>query len=88
VIFDYIYRWLLEETDRDEVARMRRSSRFTGEGLRFGFESGEVVGFLEERGFVDIQDVSTEELKNLYFHGPNSERVITSGYAIASGRTK
>ena len=52
VVFDYLYASALQaDRQRGEVARMRRSARFTGEKLVFGIEEGSIVEFLTARGF-------------------------------------
>jgi methyltransferase (TIGR00027 family) len=89
VVFDYIYTALLNGSVRHgEVSRMRRVRRFSGEGLAFSIPEGKVREFLEQRGFTDVKDVSSEELHACYFTGPNARRKVAWGYAIASGEVK
>jgi len=87
IIFDYIDTWLLGAADqRGEIKRMRRSRRFTGEGLTFGIEEGTIEAFLQQRGFGQIKNVTAEDLKKAYFTGVNQKRKVASGYAIVSAR--
>lgn len=87
IIFDYIYTWLLGAADqRGEIKRMRRSRRFTGEGLTFGIEEGTIEAFLQQRGFGQIKNVTAEDLKKAYFTGVNQKRKVAAGYAIVSAR--
>jgi len=84
IIFDYGYTWLIEQTRRGEIRRMRRARRFTGEGLIFGIGEGTVEAFLQQRGFTRVQNTTTDDLRRLYLSGPNQGRRLASGYAIAS----
>jgi methyltransferase (TIGR00027 family) len=84
VVFDYIYTSLLDGTVKHgEVSRMRRARRFSGEGLIFSIPEGEAGKFLEQRGFVNVSNIPSEELHRRYFTGPNSRRNVAWGYAIA-----
>src|SRR5215216_2692143 len=83
VIFDYFY----NETLRDmKMKTTRRITRVIGERLIFGIDEGQIEPFLTRRGFRDVRNADAEELKRLYFTGPNAGRVICTGVAIASAR--
>jgi methyltransferase (TIGR00027 family) len=83
VIFDYFY----SETLRDmKMKTARRITRVIGERLIFGIDEGQIEPFLAQRGFRDVRNADAEELKRLYFTGPNAGRVISTGAAIASAR--
>jgi len=85
VVFDYIYTALLDNTVRHgEVSRMRRVRHVSGEGLTFSIPQGTIKDFLEKRGFIQVKDVSSEDLHQLYFSGLNAKRKIAWGYGIAS----
>jgi methyltransferase (TIGR00027 family) len=81
VIFDYFY----NETLYD-MKTVRRITRVIGERLIFGIDEGQIEPFLTRRGFRDIHNATTGELKRLYFTGPNAGRPISTGIAIASAR--
>ena len=86
VVFNYIYTVLMDGSVRHgEVSRMRRARRFSGEGLTFTIPEGMVKDFLAGRGFVNISDVSGEDLHQRYFSGMNARRKVAWGYGIASG---
>lgn len=83
VIFDYFY----TETLRDmKLKSTRRILRVIGERLTFGIDEGEIESFLVRRGFRDVRNADDEELKRLYFTGPNAGRTVSKGVAIASAR--
>ncbi len=85
IIFDYMYAAALEARHkRGEVASMQRYSGMTGEGLTFGIEEGTVEGFLNQRGFYRVKNVTAEDLKRLYFTGVNQKRQVAPIYAIVS----
>src|SRR5918997_4608404 len=83
VVFDYFY----NETLRDmKMKTARRIARVIGEGLIFGIDEGQIEPFLTWRGFRDVRNADAEELRRLYFTGPNAGRVISIGVAIALAR--
>ena len=83
IIFDYIYRLVLDGVQKHgEVSNMRRYRFMTGEGLTFGIEEGTVESFLKERGFRQVRDMNANGLRQAYFTGKNAGRKIASGYGI------
>jgi methyltransferase (TIGR00027 family) len=84
LVFDYLYSSALTAKEkRGEIARMQRTSRFTGEGLIFGIEEGGVEDFLRARGFGRILNVTADDLHAKYFTGANQKRSVAPIYAIA-----
>ena len=88
LIFDYATNTYLNDTSHGEIKRMRIMQRFTGEGLSFGLEPGQVEEFLTQRGFGDVRNISAEDLRRQYFTGANAARNLTDGYAIATARVR
>ncbi|HEX2979967.1 MAG TPA: SAM-dependent methyltransferase [Anaerolineaceae bacterium] len=85
LVFDYIDAALLSQpTTHSEVTSMRRYRGMTGEGLRFGIPVVEIENYLSQRGFTQVTNIRSEELKERYFHGKNAARNVMSGYAIVS----
>jgi methyltransferase (TIGR00027 family) len=83
IIFDYLYASALTAANkRGEIARMERASRFSGEGLTFGIDEGKVEEYLRSRGYTQITNVTSEELRKAYFTGVNQGRAIAPIYAI------
>jgi methyltransferase (TIGR00027 family) len=83
IIFDYIYRLVLEGVQKHgEVSNMRRYRFMTGKGLTFGIEEGKIESFLQERGFSQVRDMDANGLRQAYFNGKNVGRKIASGYGI------
>jgi len=83
IIFDYVYASALTTArKRGEIARMKRYSRFTGEGLVFGIEEGKVEEFLSRRGYIHIENATGNDLKKVYFTGVNQNRPVAPIYAI------
>jgi len=83
IIFDYVYTSALTATDkRSEVARMQRTQRYTGEGLIFGIEEGQIEVFLQTRGYTQIKNMTGNDLKKAYLTGVNQTRAIAPIYAI------
>lgn len=87
VVFDYVYQALLDGTQtQSEIKNMQRYRFMTGEELKFGIPAGQVETFLLTRGFRQVTDICTEDLKAAYFTGKNADREIASGYGIVIGR--
>ncbi len=86
IVFDYVYREVLEGELQSEVRNMRRYRFMSGEGLTFGIPEGTVEAFLRQRGFSQVKDVNAADLKQAYFTGKNAERKVAGGYGIAVGR--
>jgi methyltransferase (TIGR00027 family) len=87
VVFDYIYRSVLDAQKHSEVKGMRRYRFMTGEGLTFGIPEGTVETFLKERGFRHVNDINADDLKACYFNGKNAGRTVAGGYGITTGTT-
>lgn len=87
IVFDYIYQAVLDGFHkRSEVSNMRRYRFMTGEGLTFGIPEGTVDAFLDERGFQQVKDISSRDLKTAYFTGKNASRKVAGGYGIVIGK--
>lgn len=87
VVFDYVYRSVLDGRQRHgEINGMRRYRFMTSEGLTFGIPDGQVEIFLRERGFHRVKDVNGHDLKVAYFTGKNARRAVTGGYGIVIGK--
>lgn len=85
LIFDYIDADLLKRpANHAEVKNMRRYRGMSGEELRFGFPMAQIDAYLARRGFTQIVNTRSDELKSLYFHGKNEARQVMSGYGIVS----
>jgi methyltransferase (TIGR00027 family) len=83
IVFDYVYTSALTAAHkRREIVRMQRTKRYTGEGLVFGIEEEQAEEFLRVRGYTQIRNVTSEDLKWMYFTGVNRTRVIAPIYAI------
>jgi methyltransferase (TIGR00027 family) len=83
IVFDYIYRLVLDGVQKHgEINNMRRYRFMTGEGLTFGIEEGTVESFLKARGFRKARDMDANGLRQAYFVGKKAGRKIASGYGI------
>jgi methyltransferase (TIGR00027 family) len=87
IVFDYVYRSVLEGAqNHSEISGMRRYRFMTGEGLTFGIPEGAIEIFLKERGFQQVKDVNVDYLKATYFTGKNAGRAVAGGYGIVIGK--
>jgi methyltransferase (TIGR00027 family) len=83
VIFDYFTNEFLRGP---LVKKIRRLMRMIGEEHLFGIDEGQLEPFLTQRGFCDIHNATSEDLRGLYFIGPNAGRVLSRGVDIALAR--
>jgi methyltransferase (TIGR00027 family) len=87
VIFDYVDEAVLQgPVGHNEIKNMRRYRGMTGENLHFGLPVAQIEPFLTRRGFEQVSNICSEQLKELYFKGKNQARQVTSGYAIVSAQ--
>lgn len=86
VIFDYFYNETLHDTSNGYGKMMNKAGKVSGEKYMFGIDQGQIETFMNQRGFQDIQNMTLEDLKPLYFTGSNAGRVLPKGIAIVSAR--
>jgi methyltransferase (TIGR00027 family) len=86
VIFDYFYNEILRDPNNSYAKSLRRAGQLSGEEYMFGIDRGQIETFLSQRGFCDVQNMTLDDLKQIYFTGPNAGRVVPKGIAIASAR--
>jgi len=86
VIFDYFYNAVLRDKSRRDVKALQQAARLSGEQYLFGIDEGQIGPFLTQRGFRDVRNATLEDLKRLYFTGPNAGRAVPEGIAIVSAR--
>jgi methyltransferase (TIGR00027 family) len=83
IIFDYVYTSALTTTQkRGEIARMQRYGKFTGEALTFSIDEGKIGELLCRLGFTETKNVTSDDLKRMYFSGVNRDKPIAAIYAI------
>jgi methyltransferase (TIGR00027 family) len=82
VLFDYYPQSLIDGTCELEVAKnILNSAEKTGEPFQFGIEN---VGiFLIQREFSQVCNVTSDDYKNMYFHGINKDREVCSLLSFA-----
>ena len=88
VIFDYMYNEILLDESRADVKSLHRAAQVSGESYVFGIDQGDIGSFLNQRGFIDVQNNTLEELKQIYFTGKNAGRVVPASIAIGTARVK
>jgi len=77
IIFDFYPESVVDGTCPLEVGQnIRKFLMELGEPLQFGIEEGIVEKFLSERGFSQIQGVTSTNCKRTYFHGKNKNRDV------------
>lgn len=77
VIFDYYPESVVDGTCKLEIGTNIRNHLIQiGEPLQFGIKEDEIEDFLTQFGFSEIQNVTSEDYKKLYFHGLNKNRDV------------
>jgi methyltransferase (TIGR00027 family) len=82
IIFDYQYILPPTQTQTRRDYLYAVISRFSGERRSFGIENGQIIDFLERRGFTHVVDANADRLKHLYCTGSNQDRMVSEVYAI------
>lgn len=77
ILFDYFHQCVIDETC--EAGKLfRYYAEPVGETLKFGLKEEAVEKFLLERGFSNIENVTSEDYKKAYFQGINEKREVCS----------
>lgn len=77
VIFDYYPESVVDGTCKLEIGtNIRNHVAEQGEPLQFGIKEEKIEDFLTEFGFSRVQNVTSEDYKDLYFHGKNENRDV------------
>jgi methyltransferase (TIGR00027 family) len=89
IVFDYYLRSAIDGTSREQAAmNLRKFTELAGEPLSFGIEEGTAEGFLSMRGFYQVKNVTTQDLKNTYFEAKDRKREVAPFHAIAVATVK
>lgn len=77
VIFDYYPESVVDGTCKLEIGTDIRNHLIQiGEPLQFGIKEAEIEDFLMQFGFSKIQNITSEDYKELFFHGKNENRKV------------
>lgn len=93
IIFDYMFKSAVDGTCKLEEAitfqrRARRQYSQRGEPILFGIEKGAVEDFLCQRGFHQVEDLTGQVLKDIYFVGKNKDRPVARYFGIVHATVK
>ena len=84
LIFDYTYHEVVTGSyERKEAKEWLKITEKAGEPLLFGIKIGDLEQFLSERGFFNINNITSDYFKNNYFVGINKDRESTPILSIA-----
>ncbi|WP_440950578.1 SAM-dependent methyltransferase [Methanosphaerula subterraneus] len=85
ILFDYYPASVVDGSSGSEIAKnIRNFTQMVGEPLQFGIPDGEIVRTLTEYGFSEVRNVTSEEYRNLFFHGKNAGRQVCDLLAFVS----
>jgi methyltransferase (TIGR00027 family) len=89
IVFDYYFRSAIDGTSRNQaVMNLRKSAELLGEPFSFGIEEGTAEEFLSKRGFYQVKNVTSQDLKKAYFEGRNRKREVAPFQAVVSATVK
>ena len=89
VVFDYIYRSVLDGTCELKGARgFVRQVEKRGDPVAFGIEEGTVEEFLSERGFHQVRSVTADFVKSAYFRGASRSIEVAPFLGYVHARVK
>jgi methyltransferase (TIGR00027 family) len=81
IIFDYQYNG--QDPAHEQSSYVYGAlSRVSGERRAYGIEKGQIKEFLTLRGFTNVVNADADQLKRLYYTGPNKDRISAENYAI------
>ncbi|MFA4860620.1 SAM-dependent methyltransferase [Methanoregula sp.] len=84
IVFDYIPESVVDGTCELEAGKnWRKGLMDVGEPFLFGIKEGEIETFLTQRGFSNVQNVTSKDYKTAYFFGKNEGRVMNSLLSFA-----
>jgi len=84
IIFDYVFQSVLDgtcgvaEVNRGRKAYERIGTPLTSEHPRFGVEEGTIEGFLSERGFYQVENVTGDHFESAYSKGATQNKKLWS----------
>ena len=84
IVFDYIPQSVVDGTCDLEAGRnWRKGVMDVGEPFLFGIKAGEIETFLTQRGFSNVQNITSEDYRKAYFFGKNEGRKVNSLLSFA-----
>jgi len=89
MVFDYLPPDVINgNSPRVEAQSMYSEVKKHGETFRLGFEPRELESFLNENGFMVIEDIPAPDLKPLYFKGNSASRQVTPIFRFVYAKEK
>jgi methyltransferase (TIGR00027 family) len=77
IIFNYVFKSVIDRTNsNEEASKWRKAVERRGEPAIFGIEEGMIEGFLSERGFCQVENVSCDFYRKFYFDKSNRARRV------------
>ena len=87
VVFDYFPTSVVNGSTRLEEARgLSAALKQLGEEFVFGIDPGNMADFLLERGLEVIQNMASEECRQIYFKGSNRHRKVSDMFIFAQAK--
>ncbi|MCP4694483.1 MAG: class I SAM-dependent methyltransferase [Desulfobacterales bacterium] len=89
VVFDYFPSSVPDGTcELTEAVNLKKYVEEKGEPLQFGIPDGGAKKFLAQRGFQDVEIVTSDQYKKAYFKGVNADRPVSSIFIFARAVVK
>ncbi len=88
VAFDYYPPEVVNGTSTDKTGKeMYKLVNKLGEPYKFGMKVYDTEPFLKTLGFTKINKLSTDQIKESYFHGNNKKRKVTHNFNFVCATT-
>ncbi len=88
VAFDYYPPEVVNGTSTDKTGKeMYKLVNKLGEPYKFGMKVYDMEPFLITQGFTQINKLSTDQIKQTYFHGNNKKRKVTHNFNFVCATT-
>ncbi len=89
VVFDYFPISVVDGTSElTEAVNLKKYVEEKGESLQFGIPEGGGEEFLTQRGFQDVEIMTSDQYKKAYFTGVNADRPVSSIFTFARAAVK
>ena len=89
IIFDYLLPSVVDRSsNRDGSKAVRRLAKRSGEALCFGLEKETIEAFLAERGFWQVENVSSSSFKGAYFKEIDRNRKMSNHFGVVHATVK
>jgi len=86
--FDYFEPEVIAGTSTDRLGKtLPKFVKKFGEPFKFGVEKDQIENFLKHHGFSSVHQISSIEMRDIYFHGKNKNRKVSDLFNFVCATT-